>query len=59
MGWNLHRGYTSAWLLLRLDWEQFGGRDGAFFISVLGTQGRAQSKHSLTGCFSYDLHFIE
>ena len=48
MGWNLHRGYTSAWLLLRLDWEQFGDRDGAFFISVLGTQGGAWSKHSLT-----------
>ena len=59
MGCNLHRGYTSVWLLLRLDWEQFGGRDGALFISVLGIQGWAQSKHSFTVCFSYELHFVE
>ena len=59
MGWNLHRGSTPVWLLLPLDWEQFGGRDGALFISVLGIQGRPQSRQSFTVCFSYELPFVE
>lgn len=53
------KGSPSVWPLLSPDWKGFRGRDGALFISALGTLGLAQSKHSFKVCFNYELYFIE
>ena len=53
------RGSPSVWPLLSLDRTHFSGRDGALFVSELGTRGLTQSKHSFKVCFNYELHSIE